>query len=140
MKEVGSGTRQRKDTSSKIRAFNQTPYRHPDAKGLLLKHLLCDDLLWVEDVVLVTLMIGWFLPSTSFQSTDFCFKTDSVLASTGFYFRIQRPSGKFELPSIPMQGWVGGGLETGSDPVTAGTIQADRLAAWKWAGPGPGEL
>lgn len=103
-----------------------------------LKRLLCDNLLWVEDTVLVTLMRRWSLPSASFQSTDFCSKKISGLASAGLYFRTQRPSGKLELPSIPVQCWVWGGLETGSDLVTAGTRQANSLAAWKWAGPGPG--
>lgn len=89
-----------------------------------------------------TLRKRWFLPSTSFQSSNFCFENRSGLPSPGWCFLTHGPSGELKFAALSfflVLCWVGGaGEHEVTQPLQA--VQADRLAAWEWAGPGPGEL
>lgn len=58
----------------------------------------------------------------------------------GFIFGLKGHLGNLNFRAFQCRAGWEEAAKPGSDLVTAGTAQADRLAAWSWAGPGPGEL
>lgn len=113
------------DIGSKIRAFNLTPYRHHVALlAGLLKRLLCGPVLWVEDVVLVTLMKRWSCLQQAFSLLTFVSRKIQVWQAQGFIFGLKGHLGNLNLRALR----CGAGWEEAtrrSDPGTAGTVQAD---------------
>lgn len=96
----------------------------------LLKRLLCDGAALSRGYGRGdgTLKKRWFLPSTSFQSNDFCFMKDSGLPSAELCFLTQRPSGELEFAELSCAALGGRSPETGSDPV--GNCWQYRLTDW----------